>query len=261
MPEEMASVSNRAGRRLLIIGDSTADPRREVQYRDTWICLLKAALPNVDVIPLLDGGRTTDYLCLYPRSRPDGSVEYDPCTLETFEPEIVVLNLGIVDCAPRLFSYRESYFLERMPQRLRGWIIAAAKRVRTRNDKRAYVDAGRFEKNLRQYFERCKVARVERLVVIGILYPDGRAVASNPGLTEAVSRYNAIYRRLCKEYDFAVFVEPLREQQDGSHVFIEDGYHPSAGGHAAIFQSVAQILHRGRMAIDASEISSAKARR
>lgn len=228
--------------RLLVIGDSTVDARREVPYQDTWICRLKAAMPDTDVIVLADGGRTTDFLALHPVRGTDGSVGYHPFSLEAFDPHMVVLNLGIVDCAPRLFRRAESFFLERLPERLREWIISVARRLRRRNDRRAYVPPARFERNLRQYFERCEAAGVERLVVIGIISPDDRALERNPGLRGASSRYNAIYRELCRHFDFAVFIEPLRPKEAVSCLFIGDGYHPSSHGHSEVFRALASVL-------------------
>ena len=237
-----ASAAASERRRVLIVGDSTAAPRPKVKYRDTWEYHLKETLPNQDVIALVSRGRTTDFLGLNPTRRPDGTVDYDHYSLESFEPSIVILNLGVVDCAPRLFSLRESFFVDRIPKRFRDALIFAAKRIRTRTDLRAYVGPGKFEGNVRQYFERCRNAGIDRVVVIGIATPDERALASNPGMGEAATRYNDIYKRLCKDFEFATFIDPLHPRESVSPLYLEDGYHLSPHGHSVVYDAIAVAL-------------------
>lgn len=229
-------------RRVLVLGDSLAVARLKVKYRDTWICRLKGALPNDDVISLSDGGRMTKYLAINPTKRPDGTIEYDPYSLESFEPGIVILSLGIVDCAPRIFSRKESYFVGKFPAWLREMLIFLAKRLRTRDDRRAYVSPGEFEENVRQYLERCRKAGVERVVIVGIATPDSRGLLANPGLASAAARYNDIYRRLCQTFEFATFTDPLRPSEDVSPLYIEDGYHLSPYGHFVAYEAILKAL-------------------
>ena len=118
MPDFSSSGSRLGPLRILIVGDSNCLPRREGKYKDSWIYLLKQAYPTADFIVLADGSRTTEYLAQHPRKRPDGSIEYDPSSLEIYDPAVVILNLGIVDCAPRMFRKIESQVIGRLPNSL-----------------------------------------------------------------------------------------------------------------------------------------------
>lgn len=239
-------------RRMLIVGDSLAAPRLTLKYRDTWVCRLKDVFPDHDIIALVDGGRTTKFLALNPTRNSDGTIEYDRYSLELFEPSIVIISLGIVDCAPRLFSRRESFFVDRIPRRLRTALVVAVKRLRSRATSRAYVSAREFEENVRQYLERCRDLQVDRVIVIGIATPDTRGLSSNAGLGEAAARYNEIYKRLCDEFSFARFVDPLQPREEISPLYVEDGYHLSVQGHAAVYHSVAAAVGLGAPMPDAS---------
>ncbi len=239
-------------RRILIIGDSTASPRLTVKYRDTWACKLKNVMPDDDFIVLVDGGRTTKFLAINPTKCPNGTIGYDPYPLEIFEPNVIILNIGIVDCAPRLFSRRESYFVDRMPERLRKILIFLAKRLRTRTDLRAYVDPREFEANVRQYLERCRNEKIEHFIIIGIPTPDERTLVKNPRLSDAAARYNAIYKRLCMDFNFVTFIDPLHPNESVSSLYLEDGYHLSSYGHSHVYDAIVTVLGKGQRKNDPS---------
>jgi lysophospholipase L1-like esterase len=237
----MVSADAAERRRVLVIGDSTTEPRFDLKYRDTWLCRLKDGLAAADVIALVSGGRTTAYLAQATLA-PGTATPYDPHNLETFEPHTVVLNLGIVDCAPRLFTRGESFVVGKLPGGVRRLVIAAAKRVRGRRISRAYVGKGDFERNVRQYLERCRAVGVKRVVIIAIPTPDMRARARNAGIADAAAQYNQIYGRLCREFDFATLIDPLHAGDGVCLLFIDDGYHPSARGNDAVYEALAAVL-------------------
>ena len=238
----MAEPDPHAIRRVLIIGDSNCLPRREGKYRHSWVSLLKQALAGDDIIVLADGSRTTEYLALNPRTRPDGKIDYDPSSLEMFDPAIVILNLGIVDCAPRLFTRNESRVLGLLPTPLRKTAIATARWLRSRTARRVYVHRGAFEHNVRQYLDRCSAVPVEKIIIIGIPSPDARCTRKNPGIRQAVADYNAILARLAAGRPWAVLVDPLHPEQEISELYTEDGYHLSTRGHVIVFEALARAL-------------------
>jgi acyl-CoA thioesterase I len=229
-------------RRVLIIGDSNCLPRRDGKYRDSWVSLLKRAMAGDDLIVLADGSRTTEYLVLNPLVRPDGEIDYDPSSLEMFDPAIVILNLGIVDCAPRLFTRNESRVLSLLPAPLRKTAIATAKLLRGRTPRRVYVPRRAFENHVRQYLDRCAAVPVEKLIFIGIPTPDARCTRKNPAISHAVADYNAILARLAASRPWAVLVDPLHPEQEVSALYTEDGYHLSPRGHVIVYEAIARAL-------------------
>jgi len=229
-------------RRVLIIGDSNCLARPNGRYRQTWVYYLKQSLVGVDVILLAENSRTTEYLVLYPVRRPDGSVEYDPTSLEMYEPNWVIVNLGFVDCSPRLFSRGENQILARLPASARKAVISACKRLRRPSTSRAYVKPTAFEANVRQYLERCGSAGVEGVVLIGILSPNDGYRRKNPGIQRSVEEYNAILARLGRAYPKVYFIDPLHPEQRESPLYVEDGYHLSAYGHRLLHHCLMKTL-------------------
>ena len=82
--------------KILFITDSLAFPRREpeaVMYEDTYIALLKTEFPQCDFIHHGRGGATIVELFKH-------SIYYH----ETLRPDLVFMQSGVVDCAPRALT-------------------------------------------------------------------------------------------------------------------------------------------------------------
>ena len=84
--------------KVMIVTDSLSMPRPEIRYEDTWIYLLKQEFPQYDIIDRPGRGSTTTRLV----TEGGGGVDL----LETYMPDIVIIQLGMADCAPRLFNKR-----------------------------------------------------------------------------------------------------------------------------------------------------------
>ena len=91
--------------KVLFITDSLAFPRTEpeaVMYEDTYIALLKAAFPQCDFIHHGRGGATIVDLFKH-------STYYH----ETLKPDLVFMQSGVVDCAPRALTVVEQQVISR----------------------------------------------------------------------------------------------------------------------------------------------------
>ncbi len=89
-------------KKLLVLGDSLSLPRLQPEmcaYEDTWPVLLKQHFEVHQVS--LGGGTIGDVL---------RQVEYH----KVFAPEVVVIQCGIVDCAPRALSEFELEFIKKL---------------------------------------------------------------------------------------------------------------------------------------------------
>jgi hypothetical protein len=89
-------------KRILIVSDSLALPRMEpevVEYEQTWPFLLKMAFPDCCFHQLSIGGATVRLL--------KNQLSY----LEKFNPDVVIVQSGIVDCTPRALTSLESDFI------------------------------------------------------------------------------------------------------------------------------------------------------
>lgn len=225
-------------RRVLIIGDSSALPGHGNAYEDTWVYLLKESYPAWDFIANCEGATTTEAL-----GQP-GARGADCMAL--YRPDAVVLQLGMVDCAPRLFkrgSLAEA-FVRRLPACLARPVVALKKRWRGRALRNAYVSPADFERNLRVYLERCRAAGVKGVIAVAIAWPDDRMVAANRLVRNAVARYNAILASLAGSDGLLRCVDPLSAAQAGPHLYDSDGYHPNPAGHRKVFEALRDELDR-----------------
>ncbi|MES2131541.1 MAG: SGNH/GDSL hydrolase family protein [Bacteroidota bacterium] len=91
-------------KKILIISDSLGLPRESgedlVPFESTWVNLLKK---NYDTHQVSMGGATIYQLY--------EQIKYNAL----FNPDIVIVQCGIVDCAPRAFKIGERQLLESMP--------------------------------------------------------------------------------------------------------------------------------------------------
>jgi len=230
--------------KIIAIGDSLALPGHLNSYEQTWYYKLKLAFPTVDFNSVFRRAVTTAILV----TEGGGDAGVDPVPLgadclEFYKPHVVILQLGIVDCAPRLFRRGgfESRVLSHLPAKLRKLYITFVRKTRRRDESRAYVPADVFERNIRAYLVRCKNQKVRRIIIIGIPYPDERMILSSPRIADSVELYNSIFVRVSHEFGNVDVVFPLDARKWKQGIF-EDGYHPNRFGHQLVFRSVASKL-------------------
>lgn len=225
------------GSRVLVVGDSLSIPRSGCAYEDTWVYKLKWAHPSWDVISQCEGGSSTNVLLL------ERAATGANC-LSLYRPDMIVLQLGIVDCAPRLFRQGSliQKILRRIPARLSDYAIEWIKKHKGRRPEYAIVQPKQFRSNLDYYFQCCAEAGVGCVVVIAIAYPDARMISKNPGVVASIQLYNQIYRELSKKYPFVCVVEPLNEAISNSGLYGEDGYHLNEKAHEIIWRSIDPVM-------------------
>jgi acyl-CoA thioesterase-1 len=103
--------------KVLCIGDSLALPGHHNKYEDTWFYKLKKEFPGHDFISFFKRQLTTEILVtIGGGEKIEGAFPTGADCLEHYMPEIVIIQLGIVDCAPRLIN--EKSFLWKIVRRL-----------------------------------------------------------------------------------------------------------------------------------------------
>lgn len=121
-------------KRILILGDSTALPRLETPYHKTWCFHLKSKNRNFDIIDRSDRGASTCKLV----TAGGGGID----VLELYHPDIVIIEMGVTESAPRLFkkSGFEYYVLNKIiPIRFRHRYVNYIKKKRVRSPEKADV--------------------------------------------------------------------------------------------------------------------------
>jgi acyl-CoA thioesterase-1 len=220
-------------RRVLCVGDSLGLPRTDVPYEKTWFYLLKESLLNNEFISRFERALTTDELC--------GSNWND--YLEFYTPSIVILHIGIVDCAPRYFKRNSlsQKFLALMPPSIQKLYWHIIKKVIKRSPRFADVSLNKFSENLRKYFERCELMNIKKLIVVCIATPGEAMVVKNLQIRKQVDAYNHEITKVASCFSFIRIVNPLAS--GNMSFYLNDGYHLSVSGHHKMFEQIWPMLH------------------
>lgn len=210
-------------KRVLIFSDSLTLPRStpdSLLLEETWPFQLRRLMKGCDFIQVTQGGATSSDL-----------INLSHCWLHSSQsPGWLIVQAGIVDCAPRAFTGRE-VFLQRFLARFTrffpntGKIIFEALRHRR---KISYVSSDSFRENVR-FFRGLAEVHGCSLIWIPVL---GSSFYENilPGVTQKISEANQIlYDEL---NDFV-----LRVQLSDSD-FMSDGHHLKPAGHAVLLKEI-----------------------
>lgn len=208
---------------VLILTDSLAFPRSEpeaVSYEQTWVALLKRRFPGIDFVHCGRGGATIEDLFKH-------SAYYHG----TIKPALVLVQSGIVDCAPRALSVIEQQVLQRLP--IVGSMILALVRRNAARLRRwrgmSYTSLARYEAWV-QTFERL----FANVYWIGILPADAEYESRVQGIAAAVERYNGVLRR--RNYIATTDFSPRD--------IMSDHHHLNADGHRRLAARLAETVQR-----------------
>jgi hypothetical protein len=169
-------------KRILVLGDSLSLPREKPEpcaYDDTWPRLLAQEYVVHQVS--IAGGTIRDFYRQLPYYL-------------SFKPDYVIMQIGIVDCAPRALSQFELMFLEKFSLS-RRYILPVIKKysVKLRSIRKiSYTKPDAFVAIL------TKIKRLlptTTFVSIGILPTSEEYEQIVPGVTESRAFFNTILRR------------------------------------------------------------------
>jgi predicted dehydrogenase len=235
--------------RIAAIADSLAMARAEpvlIRWEDTWPARLGEELRSAGVVAeVINCGaraRTADQLL---------DSEFEEHVVFK-RPDVVIVQVGIVDCAPRIFSKRERTLLNRsfVPGRFRDWIVrrrSARRQAILRGAHplhKVYTPPERFAECLQAFGAKLAgMAHRPRLIVLPIVCDPDVMNEKSPGHHDNVVRYNALLR------SFAVaagsdWIEPEAMIRDFEVTasFASDGYHLSVSGSARCARVLAALL-------------------
>jgi len=221
-----------ANKRILCIGDSLGLPRKDESYIHTWYYKISQFYKEFEFIPRFMRAMTTENL-----------TSINPLdSLENFEPNIVILQVGIVDCSPRLLP--KDFFFTKLigilPKYFSSPIWRVIKKITIRRVRFADVSPFNFKKNLYDYFSRCNKLGIEKLVFIKISKPGTNMIIKNKHIVSQVELYNNLIDKVSKQFAFVELINPLEDGLDD--YYISDGYHLNKNGHNQIFLKIKEVL-------------------
>lgn len=230
--------------RIVALADSLAMPRPPkngnpgITWSETWPKRLEQRLrqmaPASEVINAGKRSRTATEL---------EEREY----VSFVEPDVIVLQIGIVDCAPRVFSRREHQLLRFLPLGLRERLVRYRSRNRaflTARDplRKVYTKPRVFERAMRNFktFIASRPHPPRVLVLPIIVHPSLREKSA--GYIQNADLYNGILKKIWDDS----YISPTELGIHDRSLFLEDGQHLAPEGNSAIadllYQKIASLI-------------------
>lgn len=212
-------------------------PRTGIPYEKTWIWHFKTAFPDYDIIDRPMRGATTNRLVL------EGGGGID--LLELYSPDIVIIQMGHAECAPRLFrkSGFEHFFMHRiLPRRYFRTYINYIKKRRVRMPDCTDIDHSVTVNNIRAYIERCSRQNV-KLVYFKIQRPNDYYITKSPYIGRNIERYNAALDTFASEYSCVTLADPIKNYHDVNSLCIDE-LHINPEGHLIYFREIEEIIKK-----------------
>ena len=221
--------------KILILADSLALPREGVGGD----ALLEATYPFLlDQWLRLRLGRSAPIL--FERGMRRRTIEYviDEWNelVELRKPDVVIVHVGIVDCAPRVFLRREASFVANIRFAwLRERILKFAhdhRRAIVQRRGRVYVPLVRFERLVQTVVQKARQAKLKSLVFVNIISPPDWVEERSPGFQNNVIAYNGILQDQTK-HDWVSLIDlnTLVKNKGGTDNLTVDGIHVNERGH------------------------------
>lgn len=219
--------------KVLILADSLALPREgpeDIPYEVTYPYLLEERLRHQSQMRLP---------IIMERAMRRRTIEY--VLDEWFElvelrrPDVTVIHVGIVDCAPRIFLRRERQFVENLKwawfrKRILSFVHQHRARI-IRMRPRVYVPIDRFERLLNEIIEKGRQLQTA-LVFVNILEPPLETEKRSPGFQQNVRRYNqAIASKVDGQTVRMIDLNNLIAQRGGAEKLTVDGIHLNREAH------------------------------
>lgn len=214
--------------RLLFVTDSLGLPRRvpvRVAGHEVWVNQVAHSLE----------GQVEPYFYTVAGLHSSDLASNLEIQLGGFDADLLVLQIGIVDCAPKALRENERKVVTRLPGPLRLLVHNFLRRNYARivmwRDV-TYVSQDRFRTNLesfREHFRDCE------FVVVPIAPANQGYRAKNPLIDRNIRAYNRILETVFGE----AFASETFEGADPELLFVSDHHHLSIEGHATVARAVA----------------------
>ena len=204
-------------------------PRENVSYDYIWTKKLKDYFTTFDFIDKSQRGCNTNILRL-------------PDCLEYYNPKIVIIQIGIVDCAPRLLYNYEEKIVRILPRYINRIYLKLSKIFRRSSARKAYVKPEVFKLNFENYFQRALLSKIEVIYVFKIMRAGSKYTKLNNKVQEAIIRYNKIIDELAEKYGIVKVIDVLSENEEVDKITIEDGYHINYKGHEIVANKLISLI-------------------
>ena len=205
-------------KRIVILGDSLGMPRPDIKLEETYPYLLQQKLSQA-------------YVYAKHKRANDSAVQSQHLNLQDdlqyMDADILVIHLGIVDCAPRLFSRRQQHSLQYL-KFINRFIIAFMSKRRmffTKHFPKVYVNIDDFEENMQKLILAGK-KYAKRVLVVNIADTTESNKQRSYGFENNIREYNRVLSCLSEKHgveliDFFSLTTEAMLLDDGIHLSVE----------------------------------------
>ena len=208
-------------KKVLILSDSVALPRETPQtvlFEQTWPHLLRSFF-NVHQVSV--GGGTISDLAR--------QTTYH----KLFDPDIVIIQCGIVDCSPRFMTRFEIDLARRIPW-LGKRIIALANNSKVRKFRGiTYTPLNRFNQTVLSIKRTFPLANTYAISIINAV---SEYEIKLPGVSNNIVQYNEVLKSVFKEKYISLSDFPL-------HGLMSDYHHINNIGHEYIYDKILKSIN------------------
>jgi hypothetical protein len=223
--------------RILILGDSLVFPRsrNKIKYEDTWAGIL--ASNGHEIFLRAKGGsnithveKELDHLMSYFNVSSD---------ISSHEFDLIILQAGIVDLSPRLFSPSFKNLISKIPFFSKYILLLSRNKVFYKYFGHRSVSEMKFKSILIRLRHKFTLIAKNNLI-IEIARPAHFLIQNVGDFSDVVVSYNRIYREIYS----ANFLE-VYDNIDISEIMLMDGHHLNHCGHKLIAQKILEKLSHG----------------
>lgn len=216
---------------VLCLTDSMAMPRENVAYNSTWYAKLVAAYPSVSF--------KNDFL----RARSTKNLLNDLKTdCKNFSPDIVILQLGLTDCAPRIINDRKlSWRIVRaifIRMHLLDTFWKIVKKYFHRTPDTVYRSLPGFRKDIARSIKYLiEGQNVKHILIVKIGHVGTLPNKKSPYWNGNIEKYNEVFDGVERQYpEIIQCIDPLSNPDDSW--FVSDGFHCNELGHLIVFNQI-----------------------
>ncbi|MEW5715677.1 hypothetical protein AB1462_25410 [Pseudomonas sp. SB113] len=160
---------------------------------------------------------------------------------QSIDADVIVVQVGIVDCYPRAIKKIELSLLLRLPgvlnRYVHGWVKRNYAKLITKRGIR-YVQLDQFKANLQRLHEQFPRSQI---LVVPIAPPSAAYIMKNPCIEAAVAEYNAVLKASFPNG----FLADCYPNQVGD-IFLSDNHHLNSLGNEHVYKAVSAALSAHR---------------
>lgn len=232
-------------KKILLVGDSISmvRPNEGVYFQDLFVTKLNIEFPgNIIVNAALRSNDTQNIL------KDNFLNEY----VYPLAPDIIILQLGIVDASPRIFTRKEKILLSLLSKNsimkpLANRIIKYRSERRFEFTKKRAISSvtlSDFKNNLDNFLTICRNCNSQvSFIIINICKPGDFMTERNFGINSQIMSYNSVLTNFSEHNHFQI-IDVYNYTSENADTLLPDGYHITRKTHIYLYEQLRLKLSR-----------------